>query len=278
MMTKIMADILYGMGIIKSNKIIEVSGKDLIGSHLGETAPKTQKIINSALDGILVIDEAHTIATSKGNADYPAEAVATLSENMDRYKDRLIVIFAGLSKELNVFFAKYTGLSSRTGFEIEFEDFTADELMEIFNRKLLDKGYSIEDLAKTQIKKNIEKAKISRSFGNVRYIEDVYEKLILTHAKNLKDDENLKLITVQDVLNMEKADIGKDLTIDDVLKDLNSLIGLKDIKDVIDGFVSVLEFNRKLNRKTDFNMHMIFKGNAGTRKNHSCKTYSKYLL
>jgi SpoVK/Ycf46/Vps4 family AAA+-type ATPase len=265
-MTKLMAELFSGLGIIKSNKVIEVIGKDLIGIHLGETAPKTQRIIDSALDGVLVIDEAHTIATSKGNADYPAEAIATICDSMDRYKNRLIIIFAGNSKEMSNFLSKYPGLSSRIGFSIEFEDFTVENLMNIFENKLKERKYDIEDLAKAHIKKNIEKAKISRNFGNARYIDTIFEKLILTHATHCLDDKNLKLITVQDVENMEKAEISKDITIDDILKDLNSLIGLKNIKEMIEGFVSVLEFNKKLNRKTDFNMHMIFKGNAGTGK------------
>jgi len=267
LMTKIMADILSSMKILQTSKIIEIAGKDLIGSHLGETAPKTQKIIDSAVGGVLVIDEAHTIMTSRGNADYPAEAVATLCENMDRYKNNLVIIFAGNSKDMSVFLSRYPGLASRIGFEIGFDDYSADELTTIFESKLKEKEYTIEPDALKRIVKNIERAKISRNFGNARYVENLYEKLILAHAVTaVKDDDNLKNITLLDVENMEKATFNKEITIEDVLKDLNALIGLKDIKSVIDGFVSVLEFNKKLNRKTDFNMHMIFKGNAGTGK------------
>ncbi len=265
-MTKIMAELLCSMGIISSNKIIEVTGKDLIGSHLGETAPKTQKLIDSAKGGILVIDEAHTIMASKGNADYPAEAVATICENMDRYKNDLIIIFAGYSKDMSIFLSKYPGISSRIGFEIEFTDFSAQELETIFNKKLEEKGYTIDKNALKRINQNIQRAKISRNFGNARYIDTIFDKLILSHATTCEEDDNLKNITLKDVENMEKTVLSKEITMDDILKDLNSLIGLKEIKNVIDGFISVLEFNKKLNRKTDFNMHMIFKGNAGTGK------------
>lgn len=263
--SRIMAELLYSLGIINSNKIIEVTGKDLIGEHLGQTAPKTQRIIDSALDGVLVIDEAQTIMTSKGSADYPAEAIATLCNNMDKYKDRLVVIFAGYKKEMNNFENKNVGLASRIGFEIEFEDFTVDELLEIFENKLKEKGFEIEEKAIDKIKKHLQKAKIMRNFGNARYVENLFEKLILAHSMNWTD-ENLKKISLIDVDDMEKTIKGEDKSIDDILSELNSLIGLKDVKDVIDGFVSVLEFNRKLNRQNDFNMHMIFKGNAGTGK------------
>jgi len=264
--TKIMAEILFSLGVVKTNKVIEVTGKDLIGSHLGETAPKTGKIIKNALDGVLVINEANTIMASKGNADFPLEAVTTICESIDRYKDRLVVILSGDIKEMGAFMSKYSGLASRIGFEIGFDDFTGEELIQIFKMKLDEKGYTIDDDALKRVSKNIERTRISRNFTNARYVDSLFEKLILTHSCSDPTDENLKRLTIQDVENVESANIDRDKTVDDILKELNSLIGLAEIKKVIDGFVSVLEFNKKLNRKTDFNMHMIFKGNAGTGK------------
>lgn len=262
---KLLAELLYDMGAIKTNKVVEVVGKDLIGEHLGQTAPKTQKVIDSAIDGILFIDEAHTIMTSKGSADYPSECIATLCNNMDTYKDRLIIIFAGYTKEMNNFKTKNQGLASRIGFEIEFESFTLDELTDIFKLKLKQNEFEIEDGAIDKIKNIIQKAKIAKNFGNARYIDTLFEKLVLTHAMEANDD-NLKLITKSDIERMEKTILSKERTVDDVLKDLNSLIGLQDIKKIIDGFVSVLEFNKKVDHQNDFNLHMIFKGNAGTGK------------
>ena len=262
---KLLAELLYDMGAIKTNKVVEVVGKDLIGEHLGQTAPKTQKVIDSAIDGILFIDEAHTIMTSKGSADYPSECIATLCNNMDTYKDRLIIIFAGYTKEMNNFKTKNQGLASRIGFEIEFEEFTLEELTDIFKLKLKQNEFEVEDGVIDKIKTIIQKAKIAKNFGNARYIDILFEKLLLTHAMEANDD-NLKIITKSDVQRMEKTILSKERTVDDVLKELNSLIGLKDIKNIIDGFVSVLEFNKKVDHQNDFNLHMIFKGNAGTGK------------
>ena len=262
---KLFAELLCDMGVIKTNKVIEVTGKDLIAEHLGQTAPKTQRIIDSALDGVLVVDEAQTIMTSKGSANYSAECIATLCNNIDVYKDRLVIIFAGYTKDMNEFRNKNQGLASRIGFEIEFESFTLDELVEIFKIKLKEKEFEVEDGVIEKIRNIIQKAKIAKNFGNARYIDTLFEKLVLAHAMNATDD-NLKLITKHDVIKMEKTIYSKERTIDDVLKDLNSLIGLKDIKEIIDGFVSVLEFNKKVDHDSDFNLHMIFKGNAGTGK------------
>ena len=262
---KLLAELLYDMGAIKTNKVVEVAGKDLIGEHLGQTAPKTQKIIDSAIDGVLFIDEAQTIMTSKGSADYPSECIATLCNNIDMYKDRLVIIFAGYTKEMNNFKTKNQGLASRIGFEIEFESFTLDELTDIFKLKLEQKEFELEDGAIDKVRNIIQKAKIAKNFGNARYIDTLFEKVVLTHAMEATD-ENLKLITNDDIIRMEKTILSKERTVDDVLKDLNSLIGLQDIKNIIDGFVSVLEFNKKVDHQNDFNLHMIFKGNAGTGK------------
>jgi SpoVK/Ycf46/Vps4 family AAA+-type ATPase len=186
---------------------------------------------------------------------------------MDRYKDKLTIIFVGYSKEMSVFLSRYPGIASRVGFEIGFDDFSVQELNDIFMKKLEEKGYAIDEDAKKRIVKNIERAKVSRNFGNARYIDNIFEKLVLSHATHIQNyDGNLKELTLQDVEYMEKASTDENKSIDEILKELNSLIGLKDIKEVIEGFVSVLEFNKKLNRTTDFNMHMIFKGNAGTGK------------
>ena len=94
---KLLAELYYKLGFIRENKVIEVTSKDLIGTHLGETAPKTQAVIDSALGGVLFIDEAYTIMASKGgsSSNYPAECIATICKAMELHPKDFIVIFAG---------------------------------------------------------------------------------------------------------------------------------------------------------------------------------------
>ncbi len=122
---RLLAELFFKLGFIKQNKIIEVTSKDLIGSHLGETAPKTQAVIDMALDGVLFIDEAYTIMASKGGStsNYPAECMATICKAMELYKDRLIIIFAGYTKEMNDFINENQGLMSRIGYELGISRF-----------------------------------------------------------------------------------------------------------------------------------------------------------
>lgn len=264
---RIIGDILYNLGVVKTNKFIEVTSKDLIGDHLGQTSPKTQRVIDSALDGILFIDEAYSIMSSKGTANYPTECISTLCKAMEKQKDRLVIIFAGYTKEMNDFVNKNQGLMSRIGHVIEFEDFSKEELLEIFENKVKEEKFELEDGIKPKVLANISKNKLMRNFGNARFIDNMCEKLLLTHSLNYKDDESkLRTFTCEDFEIMEKTVKAEDRTIDDILSELNSLTGLKEIKEVLEGFVSTLEFNKKVNMQNEFNMHMIFKGNAGTGK------------
>ena len=264
---RIMGKILYNLGIVRTDKFIEATSKDLIGDHLGQTSPKTQRVIDSALDGVLFIDEAYSIMSSKGTADYPAECISTLCKAMETYKDRIVIIFAGYTNEMNDFINKNQGLMSRIGHTIEFEDFSKEELLEIFKNKVKENKFELENGIDEKVLYNISKSKLMRNFGNARYVNNLYERLLLTHSLNYDEkEENLRRFTCKDFEIMEQTIKSEERTIDDILSDLNSLTGLKEIKEVLEGFVSTLEFNKKVNMQSEFNMHMIFKGNAGTGK------------
>ena len=264
---RLLAELFYKLGFVTENKIIEVSSKDLIGAHIGETAPKTQAIIDSALDGVLFIDEAYTLNASKGgNSNYTAECMATISKAMDLYKDRLIIIFAGTTREMNEFINSNPSLMSRIGYEFDFPNFSKTELMQIFDDEVKGNEFTLEDGVLNKIENLVTKARITKGFGNARYVKNLFDRLVVIHAGNCTDDSKLKVIENKDIDSYIETKKDKARTVDDILAELNSLIGLKTVKEQINGFVSVMELNKKLDRGTDFNMHMIFKGNAGTGK------------
>ena len=265
---RLLAELYYKLGFIKENKIIEVTSKDLIGSHLGETAPKTQAVIDSALGGVLFIDEAYSIMASKGGSasNYPAECIATICKAMETYKDNLVIILAGYTKEMNDFINANQGLMSRIGYELEFPDFSKAELMQIFEDEVKGNEFTLEDGVWQKVEKIVAKNKLGRNFGNARFVTNLFDRLVLTHAANYQDEDKLKVITNRDVEIYNETKKDKSRGVDEILNELNSLIGLQKVKETIDGFVSIIELNKKLDRVPDFNMHMIFKGNAGTGK------------
>ena len=198
---RIISNILYNLGYIKENKLIEVSSKDLVAEYVGQTSPKTMSVIEKSLNGVLFIDEAYTLAV-KGDNTYNAEAIATLIQCMENYRDKLVVIFAGYTKEMQDFLNSNSGIVSRIGYTLEFDDYTTDELKEIFLGMMKKSGFIVNDDALTYLEEIINKYRNMKNFGNARFIRNIYEKTIVKHASRVKDKKQLKVlktITKEDI-------------------------------------------------------------------------------
>ena len=207
---RIIAGILYNLKYIKENKLIEVSSKDLVAEYVGQTAPKTNKVIERALGGVLFIDEAYSLASGNGeDSSFNEEAIATLIQGMENYRDNLVVIFAGYTKEMQDFLNANSGIVSRIGYTLEFDDYTEDELVSIF-KGLTDKaGFKVENDAIDKLKEVIREYKDSKNFGNARFIRTVYEKSVIKHASNTKGKTGKKVL---------KTLTKEDISTDDILK------------------------------------------------------------
>ena len=198
---RLISGILYNLGIIKENKLVEVGVKDLVAEYVGQTAPKTNLVVEKSLNGVLFIDEAYALA-SKNDNSYNAEAIATLIQAMENYRDRLVVIFAGYTKEMQDFLDSNSGIVSRIGYTLNFPDYTTDELIEIFKTFTNKAGFIVEDDAIDYLKEIIEHNRNMKNFGNARFIRNIYEKTIVKHASRVKDKKQLKIlktITKEDI-------------------------------------------------------------------------------
>ena len=198
---RMLANILYDLKYIKENKLVEVSAKDLVAEYVGQTAPKTNAVINKSLNGVLFIDEAYILATNDMNS-YNGEAIATLIQGMENYRDKLVVIFAGYTKEMEYFLNSNPGISSRIGYTLEFDDYTTEDLIEIFKSMTSKAGFIVTDDAISYLKDIINKYHNMKNFGNARFIRNIYEKTIISHATNVKDKKQkkiLKTITKDDI-------------------------------------------------------------------------------
>lgn len=200
---RIIAEILYNLQYVKQNKLIEVSSKDLVAEYVGQTSPKTMAVIEKARGGVLFIDEAYSLASGNGQGNsYNEEAIATLIQAMENYRDDLVVIFAGYTKEMQAFLNSNSGIVSRIGYTLEFEDYTEDELVEIFKKMIVKSGFDITKEAIDEAKRVIKEYKNSKNFGNARFARNLYEKTIVKHAantKNKKSKKALKTIQKEDI-------------------------------------------------------------------------------
>ena len=200
---RLITDIFYNLGYINQNKITEVTAKDLIAEYIGQTSGKTYNVVKSALGGVLFIDEAYAITLGTGNgAQFGNECIATLLKLMEDYKDKLVIIFAGYKNEMKHFQEANPGLISRIGYRINFPDFTLDELTQIYLNLLEKNKLKITDEALLKLKDIIKESSTFEHFGNGRYINTVFQNILIEHSKNIEKgnkDADLYLITKEDI-------------------------------------------------------------------------------
>lgn len=177
------ADCLYQIGILKTNKLIVAERKDLVGRYVGETAPKTSELIQKAMNGVLFIDEAYSLYRPEDSKDPGMEAIATLITAMENNKDRLVVIFAGYRKEMKVFQSANPGITSRIGFTFHFPDYSPVELTEMFYMKMKKYGFSANASSLEQVKKLMEYFSELEDFGNGRFVDKVIDMTINNRAQ-----------------------------------------------------------------------------------------------
>ena len=200
---RIVSKILYNLKYIKQDKLIEVTSKDLVAEYVGQTAIKTANVVQKALGGVLFIDEAYSLASGSGQGNsYNEEAVATLIQAMENNRDNLVVIFAGYTKEMQDFLNLNSGIVSRIGYTVEFEDYTTEELIKIFTSFMEKSGFVLSKEAIQKVKEIIEQNRNMKNFGNARFVRNIYEKTIVKHASNTKDKKSkkaLKTIEAKDI-------------------------------------------------------------------------------
>ena len=203
---RLFSDILYNLGYTKKNKLVEVSAKDLIAEYVGQTAGKTYNVLKSAFGGVLFIDEAYSIVESGSNASFASDCMTTILKVLEDQKDNLIVIFAGYEKQMEKFIKFNPGLKSRIGYTIKFDDYTSQELIDIFKQLVEKNNLKITDEALKKVEGIIETSKKVEDFGNARYINQIYQDILIEHSRNVENidnDENLMVITEDDI-NAEK--------------------------------------------------------------------------
>ena len=253
---RIVADMLYNLGYTENQNFLEVTANDFIAEYIGQTAEKTKELLEDGRGGVIFIDEAYAF----NDNHYAQDALAEIVKEMDELKT--IFIFAGYKKEMKDFLKTNSGLKSRISRTFDFDDYTLDELFQIFERKLKITKFRMGDTAKLKVKKIIAENKDEDNFGNARYIDELFEKLLINHAYNTKDKESinsLKTLHIEDTKGL-----GKPLP--DREEELNNLIGLENVKKMVIELKALLEYQRQMNTDRDLRLNMIFTGNPGTGK------------
>ena len=202
---RIVARIYKDLGILKKGHLVETDRSGLIGQYVGQTAPRVNQMCDSALNGVLFIDEAYAL-TQGGKQDYGDEAVATLLKRMEDDRDRLVVIVAGYTDEMKDFINTNPGLQSRFNRYINFPDYTAAELYDIFLMYLRKNQYNISSEGASFLKQQLNDVVEHKdhNFGNARYVRNLFEKTIQCQANRLSKGKNnsaedLTLLKLEDL-------------------------------------------------------------------------------
>lgn len=189
---RIVGRIYKQLGLLSKGHFIEVSRTDLIAGYQGQTALKVKKVMEKAKGGVLFIDEAYSITENEHSDSYGRECITELTKALEDYRDDLVVIVAGYTEPMNKFFDSNPGLRSRFNTFIEFDDYTANELQEILMKMCRDNEYilSVEARKKIRLRLNELVETKDENFANGRLVRNIYEELIMNHAKRVVNIEN----------------------------------------------------------------------------------------
>ena len=177
---RLVAKILFDLGYIREDKLIEVCSKDLVSAFSGQTGIKTNRVIARAMGGVLFVDEAYALSNSCGQAG--AEAIAILIKAMEDYKGDIVMMFAGYSQEMDEFVKSNSGIESRISYNFNFADYTTDELLAIFMLKLKKTGLTITDDGTTAVRNILKFVAGRRNFGNGRFVDKLLQATLTQHA------------------------------------------------------------------------------------------------
>ena len=201
---RIMARIYHSLGILSKGHLVEVDRSGLVAGYVGQTAIKTSKAVESALGGVLFIDEAYALNGS-GENDFGQEAINTVLKSMEDHRDDLVVIVAGYDGLMDDFIHSNPGLESRFNRFLHFDDYTLDEMVQIFDMRCKQGCYELTEEARPLLREFIQLANTnSISFGNGRGVRNLFEQILVVQANRLATQEN---ITREDLTRITAADI-----------------------------------------------------------------------
>ena len=202
---RLVAKLYYHMGILPQGQLVETDRSALVAGYLGQTAIKTQKVIQQAMGGVLFIDEAYSLA---GDADdsYGMEAIETILKAMEDHRDELVVIVAGYTELMHKFIESNPGLSSRFSKYFQYPDYTGEELLAIFNQFCDKNGYVLDPGAAEMLRKKFNELYENRDehFGNARTARNLFEKAINAQADRIASQSTF---SDADLENLTAADI-----------------------------------------------------------------------
>ena len=201
-----MAEMLHRLGYLESGQLVHAMRNDLVGEFIGQTAPKTRKVLERAMGGVLFIDEAYYLHRANDSRDYGQEVIDILLQVMENQRDQFVVILAGYKDRMETFFTSNPGMRSRIAHHLDFADYQIDELVAIGQLMLEQSSYYLSLDAERAFRDYLKGQMHLPDFGNARSVRNELERARLRHARRLAADPQ-RAWTREDLMRLEAADI-----------------------------------------------------------------------
>ncbi|AXE40105.1 Stage V sporulation protein K [Acidipropionibacterium virtanenii] len=267
---RLLGQALAQAGAISSDVFVEVSQEDLVSPNIGETPQKTRAVLESALGGVLFIDEAYSLYQEAGSGGYGPQAVDTILKFMEDHRSDIMVIFAGYTDKMQDFLNMNPGLRSRVTNTFEFEDYTPDEIARIGLSMLADDGWSVN----AELYASVVKRKYARTsdHSNGRWIRNRNQELIgVVIDRYAESGGDVSTILDEDLHTFSGGDAAsRRESVDELLGQLDAMVGLAPVKAFVRDLVVQMQADQQLARAgrpaSQPTYHMVFEGNPGTGK------------
>ena len=285
---RIMADIFKTLGVVSRGQLVEADRAKLVAGYAGQTAIKTNQLVDQALGGVLFIDEAYTLKSSDGDT-FGAEAIDTLLKRLEDDRGKFICIVAGYTDQMHDFIDTNPGLKSRFTQTIHFDDYTPDELTEIFLHLAQDKNFTIDDDTRAAIHRQFEQLYLRRdkNFGNAREARRIFNEAVERQSQRLVKLMNDPGFQEKDMYSLTKDDLPMAQSeaarpLDEVLNELDEFIGMRSVKNSIRRLAVQSMFMKQraamgAGKVQQMSMNFILMGNPGTGKTSIARKMGEIL-
>lgn len=203
---RIIGKIFNALGLLSKGHLVEVDRSGLVAGYVGQTAIKTQEVVQKALGGVLFIDEAYSLTPENADKDFGQEAIDTILKAMEDHRDDFVVIVAGYASLMPRFIDSNPGLKSRFNKYLFFADYNGQQLYDIFLGRVKSNDYRLDDQAAQAIKEHLEELYEDRdqNFGNARDVRNLFERIVANQANRVAA---LSSPTDEDILTITTADL-----------------------------------------------------------------------